>query len=345
VDASDGRVLGRAELAPERRFVNIMDRLMSVWPVGGGVLVSGDGIAYAAAGSTATDGAVAAAVDIATGKFRWRQAYTPDRSTPKLSFGVQGNLLLHKGTLYVNGGAPTGIVALDALTGENARVAARLEAGSEMFLEPDGTPTCSGPELYCHEPARTTIFKRHQGRVYFQLADRHVALIDGRLFCARDPQSLDRLVALMNTDPKTGGKMGGGTVPWDVMQVPLDGDAILWAGNSADVRGVAVAADGLVALHQDRVAGLSADGRPLWSVPLPAPPVRWGVALTGKHCVVTLTDGHVLCLGLVRDPVASSPASHRLPQAKSSRNLASGPLQTRPLIAENIAGNLSQHKN
>ena len=81
---------------------------MSVWPVGGGVLVSDDGIAYAAAGSTAADGAVVAAVDIATGKFRWRQVYTPDRSTPKSSFGVQGNLLLDKGTLYVNGGARPG---------------------------------------------------------------------------------------------------------------------------------------------------------------------------------------------------------------------------------------------
>ncbi len=30
---------------------------------------------------------------------------------------------------------------------------------------------------------------------------------------------------------------------------------------------------------------------------LPAPPVRWGVALTGKQCVVTLADGHVVCLG------------------------------------------------
>ena len=165
-----------------------------------------------------------------------------------------------------------------------------------MFLEPDGTPTCGGPELYCHEQARTTIFKRHQGRVYFQLADRHVALIDGRLFCSRDPQTLDRLVALMNTDPKTGGRMGGGTVPWDVMQVPVD-DAVLWAGNSADVHGVAVAADGLVALHQDRVTGISAVGRLLWTVPLPAAPVRWGLALTGKQCVVTLTDGQVVCLG------------------------------------------------
>ena len=296
VDAADGRVLGGVQLAPDTRFVNIMDHWMSAWPVGGGVLVSSDGMAYAAAGSTATDGAVAAAVDVATGTLRWRQAYTLDRAPPRLSFGVQANLLLAGGALYVNGGAPAGVVALDAATGGKARVVARLEAGSELFLEPDGTPTCSGPELYCHEQARTTIFKRHQGRMYFRLGDRTLALIDGRLFCARDTQPLDRLVALMNTDPQTGGKMGGATVPWDVMQVPVD-DAILWAGGTADVSGVAVATNGLVALHQDRVAGLSAEGQELWSVPLPAPPVRWGLALTGRHCVVSLTDGQVICLG------------------------------------------------
>jgi len=294
VDAANGRVLGRTELAPEKRFVNIMDRFMSAWPLGGGVVVSDEGIAYAAAGSTATDGAIAAAVDIATGKFRWRQAYTPDRSEPKLSFGVQANLLLKDNMLYVNGGAPVGIVALDAQTGGNPRIAARLEAGMEMFLEPDGKPWCSGPELYCQERARTTIFKRHQGRAFFQTSGRHIALVDGRLFCSRDPQALDRIVDLMNTDPKTGGKMGGGTVPWDVMQIPVD-KSVLWAGGTADVCGLAVASDGLVVLQEDRVEGISAEGHSLWTVPLPAAPVRWGVALTGKQCVVTLTDGQVVC--------------------------------------------------
>jgi len=294
VDAFDGRVLGRAELAPEKRFVNIMDRLMSAWPLGGGVVLSDDGIAYTAAGSTGADGAVAAAVDVATGKLRWRQAYTLDRREPKLSFGVQGNVLLKDDTLYINGGAPVGIVALDALTGKNPRVAARLEAGMEMFLEPDDTPWCGGPELFSHERARTTIFKRHQGRAYFQTSGRHVALVDGRLFCSRDPEALDRIVDLMNKNPKTGKKLGGGP-PWDVMQIPMD-DSIVWASNTADVCGLAVGADGLVVLHQKSVEGVSADGRSLWTVPLPSPPVRWGVALTGKACVVTLSDGLVVCL-------------------------------------------------
>jgi outer membrane protein assembly factor BamB len=272
-----------------------MGRLMSAWPLGGGVVVSDGGIAYTAAGSTAADGAVVAAVDIATGKYRWHHSYTPDRPEPRLSFGVQGNLLLKDNTLYINGGAPVGIVALDARTGENPRVVAKLEAGMELFLEPDGRPWCSGPELYCHEYAKTTIFKRHQGRAYFQTSGRHIALVDGRLFCAREEQALDRVVDLMNRDPKTGGKIAGNTVPQDVMQVPVD-DPLLWAGNTADVCGLAVGADGLVALHHNRVEGVAVDGRPLWTVPLPAPPVRWAVALTAKRCVVTLSDGHVVCL-------------------------------------------------
>jgi len=296
VDASSGRELGRTELAPEKRFVNIMDRLMSAWPLGGGVVLDDDGMAYTAAGSTAADGAVAAAVDVATGRLRWRQAYTLDREEPKLSFGVQANILLKNNTLYINGGPPVGIVALDAKTGGNPQVAARLEAGMEMFLEPDDKPMCLGPELYCQERARTTIFKRHQGRVYFQTSGRHIALVDGRLFCSRDPQALDRIVDLMNKDPKTGGRI---TVPRDVMQVPMD-DTILWAGKTSDVRGLAVGTDGLVVLHDNSVEGISADGQSLWIAKLPAPPVRWGVALTGNECVVTLENGTVICLA--KDP-------------------------------------------
>jgi len=295
VDASDGRVLGRTELAPEKRLVNIMNRLMSAWPLGGGVVVDDHGIAYTAAGSTAADGAVAAAIDIATGRFRWREAYTLDREEPRLSFGVQGNILLKDNTLYVNGGAPVGIVALDARSGGNPQVVVRLEAGMETFFEPDGKPLCIGPELFSHGQTRTTIFKRHQGRVYFETSGRHIALVDGRLFCSRDPEALDRIVDLMNKDPKTGGKMGGATVPRDVMQVPVDHSTV-WASNTADVRGLAVGADGLVVLHQNSAEAVSADGRSLWTAALPKPPVRWGIALTGKHCVVTLSDGLVVCL-------------------------------------------------
>ncbi len=289
LDASNGRLLGRVEVAPEKRFVNIMNRLMSVWPLGGGVVLSDDGTAYTAAGSTAANGAVAAATDVATGRIRWRQDYTLDRKEPKLSFGIQGNLLLKDNTLYINGGAPVGIIALDSHDGGNARVVSKLEAGMETFLEPGNKLTCTGPELFSHERARTTIFKRHQGRVYFEMSNRHVALIDGRLFCSRDLQGLDRIVDLINKSPKASGTIS------NIMRVSLD-DSILWAGTTKDVCGLAIGSNGLVALHQDSVEGVSKDGQAVWIIPLPAPPVRWAVALAGNECVVTLSDGHVVCM-------------------------------------------------
>lgn len=86
-------------------------------------------------------------------------------------------------------------------------------------------------------------------------------------------------------------------MPPDVMEVLTD-DSVFWAGRTADVCGVAVGADGLAALRRDAVEGLSMEGGVLWTVPLPAPPVRWGVALTAKTCVVTLADGRVVCLGV-----------------------------------------------
>jgi len=289
-DAANGRILGRTELAPERRFVNIMDRLMSAWPLGGGVVLSDEGVAYTAAGSTAADGTVAASVDLATGKLRWLEAYTPDRTDPKLSFGVQGNLLLKESRLFINGGAPVGIVSLDAQTGLKSNVASRLEAGMEIFLEPDGRPFASGPELFSEKWTRTSIFKRHVGRAYFEAPGRTIALVDGRLFCASDQQALDGVINKVNQDTKTIGS------PPDVMLAGMS-DSILWAGKTADVRGLAVGTNGLVALHQDSVQGVSLDGQSMWTVALPAPPVRWGVALSGRYCIITLTDGQVVCLG------------------------------------------------
>jgi outer membrane protein assembly factor BamB len=249
LDATDGRVLGRAAVAPEKRLVNIMDHLLSAWPLGGGVVLSDDGIAYTAAGSTATDGAVAVAVDVATGKLRWRQVYTLDRREPKLSFGVQGNLLLKGNALYINGGAPVGVVALDAATGENPRVVARRQNGMEMFLKPDGQPVCVGPELFSHERAKTEDLKN------------------------------------------------SGALP-NVVRMLL-GNSAPGSRTATDVWGLAIGADGLVVLHRNSVEGVALDGRSLWTAPLPAPPVRWGVALTGKRCAVTLSDGHVVCFGEV----------------------------------------------
>ncbi|MHB8970077.1 MAG: hypothetical protein ACYC3X_25950 [Pirellulaceae bacterium] len=99
----------------------------------------------------------------------------------------------------------------------------------------------------------------------------------------------------MNKDPVTGESLAGASVPRDVRQVPVD-QSILWSSDAADVCGVAVGTDGLVVLHAKSVEGVAVDGRSLWSVQLPAKPVRWGLALTADNCLVSLTDGQVICL-------------------------------------------------
>jgi len=43
----------------------------------------------------------------------------------------------------------------------------------------------------------------------------------------------------------------------------------------------------------------------LWTLPLPAEPVRWGIAAAGRRIVLTLTDGRVLCLGPAPAKVAT----------------------------------------
>ena len=208
LDATDGRELGQLELAPEKRFVNIMDQFMSTWPLGGGVVLDDDGIAYAAAGSTAADGTVAVAVDVATGACRWRQAYTLDRPDPKLSFGVQGNILVKSGTMFVNGGAPVGVVALDAATGSNPRIVGT--AGSRQRDIPG--------------PGRSALVRRPRTLHRRVGADHHLQTTSGArvLSTGRSISSpwsmaacsvhemragLDRIVELMNTDPVTGGSL------------------------------------------------------------------------------------------------------------------------------------------
>ena len=296
LDATDGRELGRLELAPEKRFVNIMNQFMSTWPLGGGVVLDDDGIAYAAAGSTAADGTVAVAVDLAAGACRWRQAYTLDRADPKLSFGVQGNLLVKGGTMFVNGGAPVGVVALDAATGSN----------------PAHCGTAGSRQRNIPGPCRPALVRRSRTLHRRVGADHYLQTTSGArvLHTGRSPGRPGRWPPVLFTrcrgtrshcrvnehGSRAGGSLASAAAPRDVLQVPVD-DSVLWSSTTADICGLAVGTDGLVVLHAMSVEGVAADGQSLWTVPLAAAPVRWGVALTGQECVVSLADGQVVCLG------------------------------------------------
>ena len=209
---------------------------------------------------------------------------------------MQANILLKNNTLFINGGAPVGIVALDAATGGNPRVVARLEAGMEMFLDPDDQPLCTGPGAVRERMGTHDDLQASSGTRVFPAgrsdrgAGRRPPVLCARSAAARSHCGLDEQGS--GDRRKPGGSCcaarcdagaGGQGHPLGRRRRPT---CAAWPSAPTDWS----------SLHQDSVEGVSADGQSLWSVPLPAAPVRWGVALTGRECVVTLSDGQVVCL-------------------------------------------------
>jgi outer membrane protein assembly factor BamB len=104
LEAATGRRLWAFRAAPEERWIPMYGKLVSRWPVAGGVIVQGQTV-YAAAGITHYDGTFVVALDAVTGKLLARN----DRSG-KLSDAVnsgvsmQGELSIANGELQFPGG-------------------------------------------------------------------------------------------------------------------------------------------------------------------------------------------------------------------------------------------------
>jgi outer membrane protein assembly factor BamB len=60
-----------------------------------------------------------------------------------------------------------------------------------------------------------------------------------------------------------------------------------------------VCSNAVVIAEESKIVALNIkDGSVLWSGPLPAAPVEWGLAIDGDgRAVVTLENGKVLCFG------------------------------------------------
>jgi outer membrane protein assembly factor BamB len=73
----------------------------------------------------------------------------------------------------------------------------------------------------------------------------------------------------------------------------------LWSYDYKDGRAIAVCPNGVVVAGKSEVVALNLeDGKLLWSQPLPAPAVTWGLAIDRDgRVIVTLEDGQVVCFG------------------------------------------------
>lgn len=284
LEAATGRQLWRFRAAPAERVIPVYGSLRSTWPVASGVLVE-DGVAYAAAGIANYDGTHVFALDAATGKVRWHNA-TSGSLNPETSGGVSvnGHLLLHGGQLHLAGGNVAPVATYDladgrCLTDTTApKSHTQYTAGSDVFAV-GGHVISGGPPLY-------------SGRGDYRMVNQGVLQTPlGDLVFAYGPH--DGRVALF--DPQTS-QQAGAKPRW--VQQPLNRIvAVAVAPNAILVAGLRDASQPGEPPQAQLAALAVGDGTVIWSQPLPAAAVPWGVIVDRDgRVVVSLQDGGIVCL-------------------------------------------------
>ena len=103
-EATTGRLLWTYRVAPQDRWIPVFGKLVSRWPVAGGVVVQ-DGTVYAAAGITHYDGTYIVALDMVTGRLQARNDASGVLSKSVNSgVSMQGNLMIVDNELRFLGG-------------------------------------------------------------------------------------------------------------------------------------------------------------------------------------------------------------------------------------------------
>ena len=271
-EAASGRLLWRFRAAPAERKVPLYGTLSSTWPVGSGVLVA-DGVAYAAAGNANFDGTHVYALDAATGKIKWQNNSSGHMEGEKSGAGVQGNLLLHDGALWMAGGSLVGVARYDVKDGTFSRAGGAR--GKDLYVL-DGKVQVSGVGLYWRPEDWHYIafagFPVEKG--FVAVNEQQLGLAEGR-------------------DAKNQPKFAWSAKPFlETNAVVIAKDAILVAGVDRTGAGDQVKSTG-------GIAAVALDGgKVFWKRALPAPPSGWGLAVDRDgRILVSLQDGRVVCFG------------------------------------------------
>jgi outer membrane protein assembly factor BamB len=109
-----------------------------------------------------------------------------------------------------------------------------------------------------------------------------------------DRRMLAKQMARLMDEP--GPEPGWPVLDWERFSLP---DEPLWERQCGESKAVAVCKNAVVVAEESRVVAFNLeDGAVLWSQPLPAAPVTWGMAVDRDgRVIVTLEDGQVLCFG------------------------------------------------
>jgi outer membrane protein assembly factor BamB len=301
-EAKTGRLLWRFRAAPAERLIPVYGQLLSTWPAASGVLVD-DGTAYLAAGIVNYDGTYVYAIDAATGKIKWQNNTSGhlDRQA-RTGVSVQGHQLLYGGKLYLAGGTSISPAVYDARDGKCLNDPAPLAScesssprGWELSLLADQVVACGKP-FYAHreyEVYDDTVFNK----VYLASSgDRDIVWTSSQYsskvmcFAHIDRAPLSKSMA----NP-------GNRFNVDFRRLGIK-DQPLWSYDCKDSVAWAVCSNAVLVAAKSQIVALNIeDGSVLWSQPVPAAPVPWGLAVDRDgRVIVSLEDGKILCFGLTR---------------------------------------------
>jgi outer membrane protein assembly factor BamB len=284
-EAATGRRLWSFRAAPADRWIPVYGKLISTWPLSGGVVVE-DGLLYTAAGMAHYDGTYVYALDAVTGKVKWCNDSSGSLSEQVRSgISLQGELFLRGGRLCFSGGTVYQTAGYDLQTGK-----------------------CLNEPIHFVASQHATAFYPFYPQ-YGQYSSLNHRLPDGRTLSYDVAYEGSRDTTLAMLRPQKLGELErpfGGRLNLRKTAKPAE-DAIWECKSPRRFNGFIVASNALVAAGQETSDGKTKcfvaavnlqDGSDLWQQQVAAAVVKGGQAVDHNGRIfVSLDDGQVLCLG------------------------------------------------
>ena len=284
-EAATGRALWNFRAAPQERWIPVYGKLISTWPVAGGVAVE-NGTVFAAAGIAHYDGTHVYALDAVTGKVKWYNDSSGVISE-KVNSGVslQGALYLTDGEVRFLGGGAYETARYDQATGK-------------CLNPPRDNPTSQfHTSFYPYYPA------------YGKYVSLDHTLPDGRMltYDVTYEGSWSGALSLLPALPPGARKPPKPASRWGIQRRRGQNKESVWQKRGSRFNGFIVSPDVLVGAGHDGsdaannsflVAAKIDDGQRIWHQPLPGPVVKAGTAANAEgQIIVSLETGQILCFG------------------------------------------------
>jgi len=277
LEAATGRLLWRFRAAPKERRIPVYGSLLSTWPVASGVLVQ-NGVAYAAAGIVNYDGTHVYALDAISGRIIWQNHTSGHLDTEsRCGVSVQGHMLICRDKLCLAGGNAVSPAIYNIKDGTCMNNPEKIKELAQNNVRISQSPFYAHPQYKVYDNSvLNKTFVASQGNLDI------VWVNNTRVMC------------FTRTQEKPNNRF---LEAWGKLDIP--GMKPVWQYDCPESMALAAGKNAVVVAKARELAVLNLrDGQVLWSKPLPARPVEWGLAINDRGQIfVTLEDGRILCFG------------------------------------------------